>query len=177
MFGIDSSEMLIIAIIALVVIGPKDLPKAMRFVGHWVGKARGMARHFRSGIDTMMREAELQEMEAKWRAHNEAIMSAYPDLGTGPPMISPTVPFADPVAAPAVAPPEAMGTGPLPVMQPLAPAASVATAAPDGPRKATTRAAQPRVAKVPVGTKTPAKPRASRTRVKAVTPPAEGSGA
>ena len=46
----------------------------MRIVGKWVGKARGMARHFRSGIDTMMREAELEEMEKKWREENERIM-------------------------------------------------------------------------------------------------------
>lgn len=50
----------------------------MRFVGKWIGKARGMARHFRSGIDTMMREAELEELEKKWRQQNEEIMRAYP---------------------------------------------------------------------------------------------------
>ena len=48
MFDIDSGELLIIAVVALVVIGPKDLPRVMRAVGHWVGQARGMARHFRS---------------------------------------------------------------------------------------------------------------------------------
>ena len=66
----------IIAVVALVVIGPKDLPRVMRTVGHWVGQARGMARHFRSGIDTMMREAELEDMEKKWREENERIMRA-----------------------------------------------------------------------------------------------------
>ncbi len=80
MFDIAPTELLLCAVIALVFIGPKDLPKAMRFVGHWVGKARGMARHFRSGIDTMMRESELEEMEKKWRDHNEAIMRAYPQI-------------------------------------------------------------------------------------------------
>ena len=80
MFEIAPSEMLLFAIVAIVVIGPKDLPKAMRFVGKWVGKARGMARHFRSGIDTMIREAELEELEKQWRAQNEAIMRAYPNV-------------------------------------------------------------------------------------------------
>lgn len=80
MFDVAPTELLLCAVIALVVIGPKDLPKAMRFVGHWVGKARGMAKHFRAGIDTMMRESELQEMEQKWREHNEAIMRAYPQI-------------------------------------------------------------------------------------------------
>jgi sec-independent protein translocase protein TatB len=78
MFGVDSGELLIIAVVALLIIGPKDLPKAMRVVGHWVGRARGMARHFRSGIDTMMRESELEEMEKKWREENERIMRDHP---------------------------------------------------------------------------------------------------
>ncbi|WP_129791674.1 Sec-independent protein translocase protein TatB [Sphingosinicella sp. CPCC 101087] len=80
MFGIDSGELLIIAVIALVVIGPKDLPRAMRTIGNFVGRARGMARHFRSGFDAMMREAELEEMEKKWRADNERIMREHPQM-------------------------------------------------------------------------------------------------
>ena len=80
MFGIDSSELLVVALVALVVIGPKDLPRVMRTVGYWVGRARGMARHFRSGIDTMIREAELEEIEKKWKEENERIMREYPAL-------------------------------------------------------------------------------------------------
>ncbi len=78
MFDIGYTELLVIAIVALVVIGPKDLPRVMRTVGHWVGRARGMARHFRSGIDTMMREAELEEMEKKWREENARILAEHP---------------------------------------------------------------------------------------------------
>ena len=80
MFGIDSSELLVVAVVALVVIGPKDLPRVMRTVGQWVGRARGMARHFRSGIDTMIREVELEEMEKKWKAENERIMREFPAI-------------------------------------------------------------------------------------------------
>ncbi|HEX8263673.1 MAG TPA: Sec-independent protein translocase protein TatB [Allosphingosinicella sp.] len=86
MFDIGYSELLLIAVVALIVIGPKDLPRVMRTVGQWVGRARGMARHFRSGIDTMMREAELEEMEKKWREENERILRDHP--------------FADPLADP-----------------------------------------------------------------------------
>lgn len=82
MFGIDSGELLIIAVVALVVIGPKDLPRVMRGIGNFVGKARGMARHFRGGIDTMIRESELADMEKKWRADNERIMREHPLLPT-----------------------------------------------------------------------------------------------
>jgi sec-independent protein translocase protein TatB len=78
MFGIDSSELMVIALIALVVIGPKDLPRVMRTVGNWVGRARGMAGHFRAGVDNMIRESELADMEKKWKAENERIMSAHP---------------------------------------------------------------------------------------------------
>jgi sec-independent protein translocase protein TatB len=80
MFGVDTTEFIIVPIVALLFIGPKDLPNAMRTVGRWVGKVRGMARHFTSGVETMMREAELEEMEAKWREENERIMREYPAL-------------------------------------------------------------------------------------------------
>jgi sec-independent protein translocase protein TatB len=76
MFGIDSSELAIIALVALLVIGPKDLPRVMRMVGNWVAKGRAMSRHVRAGFDTMMREAELEEMQKAWAAQNEAIMKA-----------------------------------------------------------------------------------------------------
>ena len=78
MFGVDSTEFVIVAVLALVFIGPKDLPKVMRTVGYWVGRVRGMARHFTSGIETMMREAELEEMEKRWREENERIMRLHP---------------------------------------------------------------------------------------------------
>ena len=108
MFGIDSSELLVIAVVALLVIGPKDLPRVMRTVGYWVGRARGVARHFRSGLDAMIREAELEEMERKWRADNEAIMREYPPPpvletnvseaadGEASPDASPELPFEQP---------------------------------------------------------------------------------
>ena len=78
MFGIEPSEFLLVALVALVVIGPKDLPKAMRVVGFWVGKARGVARQFRSGFDEIVREAELDEMEKRWAKENERIMREHP---------------------------------------------------------------------------------------------------
>ncbi|MDB5692050.1 MAG: tatB [Alphaproteobacteria bacterium] len=96
MFGINYSELLVIAAVALVVIGPKDLPRVMRQVGRWVGRAQGMARHFRSGIDTMIREAELEEMEKKWRDENERIMRDHPLLSPGAEMLPLTGPPATP---------------------------------------------------------------------------------
>ena len=78
MFGVDSTELFIIAIAALLFIGPKDLPRVMMTIGRWVGKVRGHARHFTAGIENMMREAELEEMEKKWREENQRILGQYP---------------------------------------------------------------------------------------------------
>ena len=75
MFDIGASELLVIVIVAVLVIGPKDMPLALRTVGRWIGKVRRVSSHFRSGIDTMIREAELEELEKKWKAQNEAIMA------------------------------------------------------------------------------------------------------
>ena len=84
MFGVDSTELAVVAILALIFIGPKDLPKVMRTVGYWVGRVRGMARHFTSGIENMVREAELEEMEKKWREENERIMALHPANAENP---------------------------------------------------------------------------------------------
>jgi sec-independent protein translocase protein TatB len=62
MFDFAWSELAVIAVVALVVIGPKDLPRVMRTVGMWVNKARAIAREFQGSLDQMMREAELDEM-------------------------------------------------------------------------------------------------------------------
>ena len=86
MFGVDTSELLIVAVLALLVIGPKELPATMRTVGGWIGKVRGMARHFTSGIETMIREAELEEMEKRWREENERIMREFPTVIDAEPM-------------------------------------------------------------------------------------------
>jgi sec-independent protein translocase protein TatB len=61
MLDIGWSEMAMIALLALVVIGPKDLPRVMRSIGQWTRKARSVAREFQSGLDDMMRETELDE--------------------------------------------------------------------------------------------------------------------
>lgn len=62
MFDIAWTEMLLVAVIAMVVVGPRDLPKVMRTVGSWVRKARGLAREFQGGIEQIARETELDEL-------------------------------------------------------------------------------------------------------------------
>ena len=80
MFDLSISEIAIIAIIATVVIGPKELPRALATAGRWMAKARGVMANFRTGLDAMVREAELQEMEKKWAAENERIMREHPPV-------------------------------------------------------------------------------------------------
>ena len=69
-----------IVVVAVIVIGPKDMPRALRTAGGWIGKVRKVSAHFRSGIDTMIREAELEDMEKKWKAQNEAVMAKAPGV-------------------------------------------------------------------------------------------------
>lgn len=78
MFDIGATELLLIVIVAVVVIGPKDLPRALRLAGRWIGKVRRTSNHFRTGIETMIREAEMEEMEKKWREQNARIMAEHP---------------------------------------------------------------------------------------------------
>jgi len=62
LFDIGWPELMLIGIVALVVIGPKDLPRALRVAGFWVRKARTLSREFQGSIDQMIREAELEEV-------------------------------------------------------------------------------------------------------------------
>ena len=107
MFDIAPSELLIVALVAIVLIGPKDLPRVMRVVGQWVGRGRAMARHFRGAVDEMIRESELQEMEQKWKAENERIMREHADLvgSIAAPYSPPSAGTTEPPALPAPIPP------------------------------------------------------------------------
>jgi len=63
MFGIDSPELLVIAVVALVVVGPKELPGLLRSWGKWMAQMRGMASEFRGHVDEMVRQSELDEVK------------------------------------------------------------------------------------------------------------------
>ncbi len=79
MFDIGASELLVIVIVAVLVIGPKDLPLALRTAGRWIGKVRRVSTQFRTGFDAMVREAEMEDMEKKWKEQNARIMAEHPD--------------------------------------------------------------------------------------------------
>ena len=99
---IAPSEILLTVVVAVVVIGPKDMPRALRTAGRWLGKMRRVSGHFRAGIETMIREAELEDMEKKWAEQNAAIMAQHPapaDTWAGEPQ-APTVEHAAPATSP-----------------------------------------------------------------------------
>ena len=137
MFDIGSSELLVIAVVALLVIGPKDLPRVLHMIGKWVAKARSMTNQFKSGLEEMAREAELEEMEKKWAEHNRRIMAQHPasdgvmtpfaspattgDTDASPPPASHTPPsepappqVGHPSPVPTASAPAAPATAPLP---------------------------------------------------------------
>lgn len=89
MFDLSISEIAIIVVIAIVVIGPKELPRALATAGKWMAKARGVMGNFRTGFDAMVREAELQEMEKKWASENERIMLEHPTVSDDEPQMEP----------------------------------------------------------------------------------------
>src|SRR6202007_324719 len=65
------SELMLIGVIALIVIGPKGPPKGLRVAGFWVRKARTLSREFQSSVEQMVREAELDEMRQELKKATE----------------------------------------------------------------------------------------------------------
>ena len=96
MFDIGWSELLVIAVVAIVVVGPKELPKLMRSFGFYAGKLRRAAADFRRQFDDAMREAELEEVKqaiesvrTEARALNEKAPLDRPLMVEGPATPSP----------------------------------------------------------------------------------------
>ena len=145
MFGISSTEYLLIAIVALVVIGPKELPAVMRTLGQWTRKVRSMAAEFQNQFQEAMREAEMTDLKkqvddmARDVADIDPLKGVREDIeSVGSDMqrslsatAEPTPAVADATAEPALAAPPAEA------------AASEALPAPDGDTAALAAAATP----------------------------------
>jgi len=138
LFDIAWSELALIAAVALIVIGPKDLPRVMRTVGQWMRRARSMASEFQRNFDDMVREAELDELRkdvenitpAAFKNHIEGMidvkgMEAAMDMT---PHITP-----DPTVAPISEPPTLAPAALAAPEYPAAPAAPEYPAAPAAP--------------------------------------------
>lgn len=72
MFDIGSSELVVIGVVALIAIGPKELPGVLRMVGKWMGKARRMASEFQGQFQEAMREAEMADLKKSFDEVKEA---------------------------------------------------------------------------------------------------------
>jgi sec-independent protein translocase protein TatB len=75
MFDIGWSELVVIAVVALIAIGPKELPGVLRMVGQWMGKARKMAAEFQGQFQEAMREAEMADLKKSFDEVKEAASS------------------------------------------------------------------------------------------------------
>src|SRR3954471_16970856 len=106
MIDLSWSHILIVLVVALVVVGPKDLPRLMRILGQWMAKARAMADQFRKSFDEMSRQAELDEL----RAEIDSLRRERPFAGTEQPRHQPGLPPGNapvpPRDAPMLPPPE-----------------------------------------------------------------------
>lgn len=79
MFDIGWSELIVIGVVALIAIGPKELPGVLRMVGQWMGKARRMASEFQSQFQEAMREAEVADMKKQF----DDVTAAASNLASG----------------------------------------------------------------------------------------------
>src|ERR1700761_2999894 len=132
MFGFSWSEILIIGTIALIVIGPNDLPRAMKTAARWMSAGRKLAREFQSHVDDLVREAELDELREQARKLAMTPLSEHienavdPDKEIAKGLAAPDnlhefmtgVPTVTPVEDPAALPPLAIATEPLPANEP-----------------------------------------------------------
>ncbi len=96
MLDFSWNHILILLVVALVVVGPKDLPKMMRMAGRWTGKARDMASQLRRSFDEMARQSELEEL----RAEIQALRQQRPLADIGQPLHQPTLPPPETAEAP-----------------------------------------------------------------------------
>ncbi len=128
MFDIGWDEMALVAVVALIVIGPKDLPNVLRQVGRWTRKARELAGEFQRGVDDMMRESELADLKTQvekatdpnqLRREIEKTVDPTGDIARS--LEPPVMPSMDEVAKPAAPAAEAVAEVPpeLPVTAPF----------------------------------------------------------
>jgi sec-independent protein translocase protein TatB len=140
-FGIGYTELFVVAVVAIIVIGPKDLPRVLRAFGKTVAKMRGMAREFQGHLDSAMKEAGIDEVKKEFDNIKNSANVIEPVKKT---VVDETkkqeddfkklfgeVPAADPPKAP-------VAVSPVPASAAAAAAAATATAVPAAPDPAPT---------------------------------------
>src|SRR3954447_12175692 len=149
MFDIGWSELVVIAVVALIAIGPKELPAVLRTIGQWMGKARKMASEFQGQFQEAMREAEMAELKQSFDEVKEAatgftsgnvMTSLAKDVGNALRIDDIDKPAATATDTPALDPPVTPTTPEMPIPEPCTEADAHAAAAEP---LAITREAQP----------------------------------
>jgi sec-independent protein translocase protein TatB len=149
MFDIGWSELVVIAVVALIAIGPKELPGVLRMVGQWMGKARKMAAEFQGQFQEAMREAEMADLKKSFDEVKEAatgfaggnvMTSLQKDVGDALRIDDIDKPAVSASDAPAIEPPVATSASDTTATDTPATSASGApvTSASDAPATATT---------------------------------------
>jgi len=132
MFDIGWSELVVIAVVALIAIGPKELPGVLRMVGQWMGKARKMAAEFQGQFQEAMREAEMADVKKAFDEVKEAasgftsgniMTSLQKDVGDALKIDDIDKPPVSATETPAVSVADTSATGDMPVI-PATPAIS-----------------------------------------------------
>src|SRR5690349_11739286 len=148
MFDISWGKLVVIGVIALIVIGPKELPTVLRTVGQWMGKIRRMAGEFQGQFQEAMREAEMADLKKQFDETTSGLKSAFDTTdiknelekmiqeptGTtsaSTPAAPPSDPAAPPPEVPPTAPTDPVALGTAPVAP--APAVDLAVPLPDLP--------------------------------------------
>lgn len=134
MLDIGWTELLAIAVLTILVVGPKDLPKVLRTVGQWTARARAITREFQDSLDDMVRQSELDEVKREIEA------TTYNNIGKLDDIVDPTgsaekifdLP-AGTDSPPAAAGREAAGEEAGPPPPPAAPMPEAAAATPESP--------------------------------------------
>jgi sec-independent protein translocase protein TatB len=164
---IGASEILVICIVALIVVGPKDLPALLRKLGQMMAKVRGMAAEFRASFDEMARQSELDELRAEVEAMRRGHVAEMASLQASEAEVAQTfdeigaemhaATRVEAAPAPAVDPTDGMSAPPAPVT--ITPVQAAAPEPAPKPRK-------PRAKKTPTvegGEKPAPKPRSRRS--------------
>src|SRR5262245_5005424 len=143
MFDIGWSEMLVIALVALVVLGPKELPGALKTFAYWMRQARKLAREFQSGVDDLVRQAELDEAK---KAVEDARRNITQELEkTVDPTGEMKQAFADDPSGVSSPTPSIPAAPPAPAAAPSAPTASEPAVAPREPAQPAAEIEKPEV--------------------------------
>ena len=146
MFDIGWSELLVIGVVAIVVVGPKELPRLMRTFGHYLGKVRHMAADFQRQFEEAVRDSEIDEVRKAMQDFHAEVSDVTPRGTVDKPLMMPSP------AEPAPMPPPAEAALPAPKPKPRAKKAAPAKTVPAKTEPAKT---------VPAKSKTP-KPRAKK---------------